>query len=744
MKDTDMGGSGAHRWKFFRACGLDQVMFRSGQDLARLAELDQKLWVVLSCPTRGVMFDARTLDLIDTDHDGRIRAPELLAAVQWAVAQLRDPAELMRGAAALPLAAIQDATPEGARILAAARRILANVGKPAAQEITREDIISRVDVLKQMRLNGDGVVPPTAADDPEVRQVIEEMIRTLGGAADRDGTLGVTLPRTIAFFQAGEAYVAWWAQAETQPAILPLGSQTGAAVACWQAVRQKVDDYFARCRLARFASEAQAPLNCSADDFTSMARQELSLSSPAIAALPLAAIAPGQSLPLGEGLNPYWAAAMETFRRQTVEALLQRPASALTEAEWLALCDRVRPYEAWLAGKAGVEVEPLGLARVRQLLASGVRARLEALIQLDSEQECEHELTEAVEKLILLHRDLLRLLNNFVSFADFYDPKQAEIFQAGRLYIAGRYCDLCVSVEDIDRHAMLAATSKLYLAYCELSQPATGAKRLICAAVTAGFSDTLWVGRNGIFYDREKRCWDAVIVKVVEGPISLKEAFWAPWKKLATMVSDQIRKLVTARQEAAMAAAARSVEHTAARAAGGVAAVPAIPSAPAALPSKMDGAAMASSVAALGIAVGLLGSAVGGLLGTVSKLPLWKSLLGVVLVILSISGPSVILVYFKLRSRDLAPVLNACRWAVNRRIRMTMLLGQVFTQEARLPEGAERQLTDPYADKNQGRLTVLLVVLAVVLVLVVWVWLQGRLDLCLPALLQHGAPRTMP
>jgi hypothetical protein len=720
-------------------------MFRNGQDLARLAELDQKLWVVLSCPTRGVMFDARTLELIDTDHDGRIRVPELLDAVQWAVARLRDPDELMRGAVALPIAAIQHATPEGTKILAAARRILANVGKPEATQITLEDIASRVDVLKQMRLNGDGVVPPTATDDPEVRQTIVEMIRAMGGETDRDGTLGVTLPRTTTFFQAAEAYVAWWAQAETMPEILPLGPQTAAAVTCWQVVRQKVDDYFARCRLARFAPEAQAPLNCSADDFAAMARQALCLSSPAIAQLPLAVIAADRPLPLGEGLNPYWAAAMEAFHRQTVAALLQRPTPTLTEAEWQALCDRLRPYEAWLTRQAGAEVATLGVARLRHLLASGVRARIESLIAQDSAQECEHALTEAVEKLILLHRDLLRLLNNFVSFADFYDPKRAEIFQAGRLYLAGRYCDLCVAVDDVDRHAMLAATSKLYLAYCELSLPATGAKRHICAAVTAGFSETLWVGRNGIFYDREQRCWDAVIVKLVEGPISLKEAFWAPWKKMATMVSDQIRKLVTARQEAALAAAARSVEYTAAHAAGGV--VPPPPSLsppPAALPSKMDGAAMASSVAALGIAVGLLGSAVGGLLGTVSKLPLWKSLLGVVLVILSVSGPSVILVYFKLRSRDLAPVLNACRWAVNRRIRMTMLLGHVFTQEARLPEGAERQLTDPYADKNQGRLTMLLLLLVLVLALVAWLWWQNGLDVCLPAILQHGPALRRP
>jgi hypothetical protein len=67
-----------HVWRFFRAGGFDQVRLESGRDVAALAELDQKLWVALACPTRGIEFDTRTLDLIDADHDGRIRAPEIL------------------------------------------------------------------------------------------------------------------------------------------------------------------------------------------------------------------------------------------------------------------------------------------------------------------------------------------------------------------------------------------------------------------------------------------------------------------------------------------------------------------------------------------------------------------------------------------------------------------------------------------------------------------------------------------
>ena len=74
--------SPSHTWKFFRTGGLDQVTLATGADLLALGELDQKLWVALSCPVKGLELDEKTLALIDTDGDGRIRVPELLGAIK--------------------------------------------------------------------------------------------------------------------------------------------------------------------------------------------------------------------------------------------------------------------------------------------------------------------------------------------------------------------------------------------------------------------------------------------------------------------------------------------------------------------------------------------------------------------------------------------------------------------------------------------------------------------------------------
>jgi len=110
-----------HPWRFIRASGFGQVRLDSATDLMSLDQLDPKLWVALGCPTRGVEFDSVTLNLIDTDNDGRIRVPEIVAATKWVISLLKNPDELLKSSPSLPLDAINDTTPEGKELLASAK-----------------------------------------------------------------------------------------------------------------------------------------------------------------------------------------------------------------------------------------------------------------------------------------------------------------------------------------------------------------------------------------------------------------------------------------------------------------------------------------------------------------------------------------------------------------------------------------------------------------------------------------------
>ena len=182
------------------------------------------------------------------------------------------------------------------------------------------------------------------------------------------------------------------------------------------------------------------------------------------------------------------------------------------------------------------------MKRTREILATKAKEILTALIAKDKAEEGNSQAVIGLHRLIHYHRDLAKLCRNFVNFADFYGRKDKAIFQAGTLYLDQRSCDLCLTVDDVGRHAVMAGMAGTYLAYCDCVRKGSGEKLSIVAAFTGGDSDNLIVGRNGIFYDRKGRDWDATITKIVDNPISIRQAFWSPYKKLVRMIEERAAK----------------------------------------------------------------------------------------------------------------------------------------------------------------------------------------------------------
>jgi hypothetical protein len=250
-----------HSWGFFRAGGLYQVRLTSGADLMALDQLDQKLWVALACPTTGVEFDTRTLAFIDTDKDGRIRAPEVIAAVKWAGQCLKNPDDLLKESSELPLAAINPSTAEGEQLVASAKQVLANIGKKNASAITVDEASDHVKIFAQTNFNGDGIVPAEAASEDATKSVINDIIACLGAETDRSGKAGVNQAKADQFFAEATAFSEWWKKAESDSSILPLNGSTPSAADTFRQVKAKVDDYFTRCRLAAFDPRSVNALN---------------------------------------------------------------------------------------------------------------------------------------------------------------------------------------------------------------------------------------------------------------------------------------------------------------------------------------------------------------------------------------------------------------------------------------------------------------------------------------------------
>lgn len=717
----------AHAWQFFRAGGVDQVLIRNGADLAHLDELDQKLWVALACPTRGTELDPRTLDLIDTDRDSRIRPPELIAACTWACRHLTDPDLLLQGGDSLPLSAITSGDGSETPLIDEARRILQLRGKDGADTLTLADVTDRSDLLAAMRFNGDGVIPPESADDEAVRSLIRQIMKAHGHTKDRAGVEGIHRQQAEAFFAEARAVHDWQAGAGSDAAS---DAATLAAAQAVGAVREKVDDFFARCRVAAYDPRSIAALNPSKETYEALAAQgSLALGAESIAQLPLAPIAPGRTLPLCQGVNPAWADALAALHRDAIVPMLVRAERAdamLTEDEWRELQARVASCRRWLAAKPVTKLGALSAAQVQEALA--LQGAVMALIDEDERVEPHNARIADLEKLLRFKRDLLTLVNNFVAFKDFY-RREGAIFQAGRLYLDGRSCDLSVAVADAARHAPLAGLAKAYLAYCLCTRQ--GKTMMVVSAFTAGDTDFLFVGRNGVFYDRQGQDWDATITKVIENPTSVAQAFLSPYKKFLRLIEEQVAKRAAASDSLAQGSLGNlaSTLTTADKAAA--------PGAKPAPPVKLPGRVDVGTVAAIGVALGSISAVLVAVFSKFVDLGVWIpiAILGIVM---AISGPSMLIAWLKLRQRSLGPILDASGWAINGRMRVNVRLGGSLSQTARLPAHAHRALRDPFAETHGAATLVAgLVVVAAVAVLA---WRMGWVDAHLPAAWQRTPP----
>ena len=646
-----------HNWKFFKSARCVQVKLENGEDLAALKELDQKLWTVLAASTDGLRFDPATLKLLDTDGDGRIRVPEVRAAVDWMGARFKKLDFLFAGKDSITLSDLDDSTDEGKALLKSFKNILLRAGKADAAEISLADVTGTTDVFNAQPFNGDGVVTPNSTSDASVSDAVAAIVACEGGVPDRGGDMGADQAKVDAFFADAAAYLAWKAAGKDAAVI---GDGTAAGYAALQEVEAKIDEFFTP-----------------PED------------------MPLVTNEPDPELPLTQGVHPLWLGKFRVFAQAAVApALGVEKAETLSRDDWAAVKAKFAPYAAWLGSKAGTAVEGVGDEKLAAFVKDGaMQAKVNDLIQKDLALADEYARLVDCARALRYSAYLTTWLCNYVNQANLYDTERDSVFRTGTLYIDGRACKLCFHVADEGAHAALAEKSKCCLLYAKLTRKATGETREVCAVVTAGRTAPLYVGRNGIFYDCDGNDWDAVVVKVVESQVSLKEAFWAPWAKIGATIAGQFKKFLSSKQDAAVAKVGTHVDATTAAVTTPPPAQPAPAPAPAPAP---NGAAIASSVAALGVGVGMAGAACAALVGLVAGLPPWKVAAGVAAIILLVSLPSVILAWFKLRARDLGAILNACGWAVNRPLYFSMGLARTFTRPAALPMGAA-VARDPYA-----------------------------------------------
>lgn len=703
-----------YEWSFSSVGGVKRVNFDSGRDILALEQLDQKLWTVLSCPTNGLEIDAATLELIDDDNDGHIKVIEMLTAIKWIGSIINNPDDLMKQNAVFPLSAINENNAEGKILMASAKNILKNLGRPDASTLTVEETSDRVKIFNGTAFNGDGIITEDSCPTDELKLLLKDIITCMGSLMDRGGKDGIDTYLVTKFLEACTAYADWYKKSEDNKiVILPFNENTEEYYQIYLAVKSKVDDYFLRCRLAAFDVETTAVLNQLAARVELITAKDLTTCLEEIETFPLAKIEGQKALPLQEGINPAWEKRMHQLQIQIVDHLFPNK-KMLSESEWDLITEKFKAYEEWKSEKVGEQVESLGIGRIRKILEEGLTNELLLLIGKDNELETEANNIILVDKLVRYYRDLFTLIKNFVTFYDFYSPDHTAIFQSGTLYIDQRSCDLCIKVSDMSRHDMMVSLSGMFLIYCKCVSKSTNETMIIVAALTNGDIDNLIVGRNAVFYDRKGAAYDATIIKIVENPISIIQAFWSPYRKVSRFIEKQVNKFASEQDNKVLTDVTTKIESVPAKVEAPAAATPP--------PVPFDVGKFVGIFAAIGLALGAIGTALASVLAGFIGLIWWKMPLAIVGLLLIISGPAMIMAYFKLRQRNLALILDANGWAVNAKVIVNIPFGNTLTQIANLPKNAKINTNDPFRRKGRPlwQVAIVLLLLAGIALYVLW------------------------
>ena len=672
-----MEKNSSYSWKFKSIGGSSRIDIASGEDIKHLGELDQKLWTVLSCPTTGLEFDQKTLEIIDKDNDGKIRVNEIVATAEYLTSVLNDADLLLKGTDTLELSALNQENENGKKLYDSAKQILANLGLEK-ESISLADTSDSVAIFAKTQFNGDGVITPASADDEALKAVIETAAAITGGSADRSGVQGVNADQIEAFYAACADYSAWVAAGKAE-GVLPYGDNTDAALAAVDAIKDKVADYFMRCKLSAFNEETTAALDVQVAKVTEISGNNLAACADEIATYPLARVNGSLTLPVS-GINPAWQAAFAAVKSHVLDVDYPE-AEEVSEEQWNASVAKLGAYAAWKGAKAGACVEELGIEKVDEILKADSKAALLALVDQDKALEAEAAGIDAVDNLLHLVKNFYSLLRNYVTFEDFFGKETLADFQAGELFIDQRSLKLCIKVADMGKHGDMAGLSGMYIIYCACTSKSTGKTMNIAAVLTDGDVDNLRVGMNAVFYDRDGVDYDATVTKIVDNPVSVRQAFWAPYKKFARTVTERINKSAADKESKVMgnmSEKANTISVPTTQEEKDAAAAAPKPA------SSFDIAKFAGIFAAIGMAVAYISTALVSLAKGVTTH--WYVLPCIILaIIVCISGPSMFIAWQKLRKRNLAPVLNANGWAINAHILVSIAFGAGLTCLAKFP-----------------------------------------------------------
>jgi hypothetical protein len=677
---------------FRRVAGSFHVAIESFEDLAAAVEMPEAHWIAMAAPIDGLACDPAFLRHLDRERRGRVRASDLKAAVAWTRARLADARGCVPGADRLVLTHI---SAQAAPLRDAATAILAGLGAPS-EAIDLATLRASKAALLRTSQNGDGVVPLCALDeDPGLASLVPSIWTVVPPVTDACGEPGVNAASIEAFRAARAEALAYLSGRATA---LRWGPDSYALAERLLALAPRLRELFLLCAVA--ATQPGMSLGTLGAEEVLALRGQPDRLRTALERLPLAIpnaerrlrradLLPGLFF---DELAQLWDALLgahaepEGLSEAAVERLIAEAEALRQDAQKAAALPALALGEAALRA-----IEPAAEDALLARCAADEQIGL-ALAQVDE-----------LEKLALFQRWLFSFANNFMSMPDVYVAGRRALFEQGTLVLGGRNFSFSVRVTDRPTHAAVAAESLMYLLYVRV-QGATAAQGYeVAVPVTNGTAEGLFVGKRGLFFDRDGVEHDAMVVQILPNPISLREAMFQPFTRIGRMITARFERWAAsadAEFEGKLTSSLDQTEATAKAAAAAAEAPPSAPVAPAAAapPAPEAPASQAQSSLAtftgLTMALAFIGSTGALVFSKVAEMGPLGTLQAVIALLCAVMAPFAILAALKLRRRNVAGLLEAGGWAMNERLLLRRELAPLFTRRPPRPPGSSLRWAD--------------------------------------------------
>jgi hypothetical protein len=692
--------------------GSLQVDIPHFEALVQAIAIPETQWMATACPLEGLQCDPRFLSFMDADGNGRIRVAEVRDAVRHTAKLLQSRKGVDARSDVLELEAL---SPEGAKVRAAAQRILEALKATDTMRISLEQVHASEKVLRDAGLNGDGIVAPAFLPE-KVRGLASRIMAAFPEVKNRAGQAGIDPPTLQRFREARAALLAHMA---LKPSVHVWGEPSLERARRIVALQPLLDAYFLQCRLVAAQPDAAANLKLPAGRVEGALGDTAALEK-AAAVLPIAPLDPSGVLTWSRLRRGPAFETLESFRKE-VATPTTKDADKLSDTAWKDLSAKADAVLAWQATFDANLVR--GMVGELSAIPDGYLSTIEEASQADLALKEELDAITELERLILYQRWLLTFANNFISMPDLYHPKRDALFEKGTLILGGRMYTLSVLAQPRAPHIALTSHGTTCILYVQVTPREGGVGYEVAVPVTRGRSTHLEVGKRGIFQDLEGKEYDAIVTHVIRQPVSLWEAMIMPFQRVGSFIASKAEAFASSGDKALE----EQLE---------VATTAPTPAPAAAAPAPGGAAGL---VAAGGIAFAAVGSSLAFIVSQTKSLTLVDVVSAAIIIAAIVMLPAGLFGWMKLRRRNLALLLEGSGWALNDRLKLTRDLAALVTRKPRLPKGSTIDRSDRLRsavsairgeeeEEEEERMSGLVKLLVVVIILGALFW-QGRAPL---------------